>query len=335
MSIPKPVYNPPFNVTRASHSVLTVKDLAKSRNFYVDLIGFIVSDEDKDAIYLRGVAEACHHSLVLKRARGEGEAERVGMRVFTEEDLEKAKSFFEQAGLPATWVEVPYQGRTLHVNGRQRCADRVLRHHGLEAAPRRLVRAPPRRGAAAARSFPTAGARRAEGLRVLDEHGLPAVGIHLARRQRRTAVRLPAAQGQPARHRICAGVRAAAASCRLCNPWNPINSSTSAISPPRWATRPTSNSAPGGTVPGHALFVYMRDPDGHRIELFNTHYQVMDIENEPVRWDASQSAKRRWMLPARRQWFFEASRFAGVELSEPVKKGDPMSLEKLIAAGMR
>ena len=43
---------------------------------------------------------------------------------------------------------------------------------------------------------------------------------------------------------------------------------------------------PGRHGPGHALFVYMRDPDGHRIELFNTHYQVMDIENEPVRWDA-------------------------------------------------
>jgi catechol 2,3-dioxygenase len=61
--IPKPNYNPPFNVTRASHSVMTVKDLAKSRAFYVDLIGFIVSDEDKGTIYLRGVAEACHHSL--------------------------------------------------------------------------------------------------------------------------------------------------------------------------------------------------------------------------------------------------------------------------------
>ena len=164
MSIPKPVYNPPFNVTRASHSVLTVKDLAVSRNFYVDLIGFIVSDEDKDTLYLRGVAEACHHSLVLKRARGEPQAERVGMRVFTEEDLEKAKAFFDKAGLPAKWVEVPYQGRTLHVIGPERRPDRVLRHHGREAAPRRRVRAPPRRGAAAARSFPAAGARRAEGL---------------------------------------------------------------------------------------------------------------------------------------------------------------------------
>ena len=66
---------------------------------------------------------------------------------------------------------------------------------------------------------------------------------------------------------------------------------------------------PGRHGPGHALFVYMRDPDGHRIELFNTHYQVMDIENEPMRWDASQSMKRRWQLPARQQWFAEASPF--------------------------
>jgi catechol 2,3-dioxygenase len=112
--IPRPNYYPPFNITRASHSVLQVKDLAKSRAFYVDLIGLVVSDEDKDAIYLRGVAEICHHSLVLKRANAP-QAERIGMRCFTEEDLEKAKSYFEKAGLLAQWVERPYQGRTLHV----------------------------------------------------------------------------------------------------------------------------------------------------------------------------------------------------------------------------
>ncbi len=150
MSIPKPVYNPPFNVTRASHSVLTVKDLAVSRNFYVDLLGFIVSDEDSDALYLRGVAEACHHSLVLKRARGEPQAERVGMRVFSDEDLEKAKAFFDKAGLPAKWVEVAHQGRTLHVvdaSGApiEFCATMVVKprlvvafehHHG--AVPQRI-----------------------------------------------------------------------------------------------------------------------------------------------------------------------------------------------------
>src|SRR4029079_1176247 len=95
------------------------------------------------------------------------------------------------------------------------------------------------------------------------------------------------------------------------------------------------NTGPAPPGPGHALFVYMRDPDGHRIELFNTHYQVMDIENEPMRWDASQSMKRRWQLPARQQWFAQASHFAGVELRAPARTGDPLSLEKFIAAGMR
>ena len=127
MSIPKPVYNPPFNITRASHSVLTVKDLAVSRNFYVDLLGFIVSDEDKDTLFLRGVAEACHHSLVIKQTRGEAEAERVGMRVFSEEDLDKAKVFFDKSGLPAKWVEVAASGTHAACLGRERRADRAWR----------------------------------------------------------------------------------------------------------------------------------------------------------------------------------------------------------------
>jgi len=149
VAIPKPNYNPPFNITRASHSVLHVKDLAKSRAFYVDLIGLVVSDEDKDTIYLRGVAEICHHSLVLKRANAP-QAERVGMRCFTEEDLEKAKRHFEKAGLPALWVERPYQGRTLHVSDPlglplEFCATMTLKprlmtsfehHHG--AVPHRI-----------------------------------------------------------------------------------------------------------------------------------------------------------------------------------------------------
>ena len=74
----------------------------------------------------------------------------------------------------------------------------------------------------------------------------------------------------------------------------------------------------------------MRDPDGHRIELFNTHYQCMDIEDEPVRWDASLAGKRRWQLPARACWFNEASRFMGVEPREPAHRGNPMTLERYV-----
>ncbi len=89
---------------------------------------------------------------------------------------------------------------------------------------------------------------------------------------------------------------------------------------------------PGRHGPGHALFVYMRDPDGHRIELFNTHYQCMDIDDEPMRWDASFAGKRRWQLPARERWYTEASRFAGVEPRQPPAGRAPMTLEKYVAA---
>jgi catechol 2,3-dioxygenase len=89
---------------------------------------------------------------------------------------------------------------------------------------------------------------------------------------------------------------------------------------------------PGRHGPGHALYVYFRDPDGHRVELFNTHYQMLDIETEPVRWDpADASMMTPWGLPAQKKWFTQATPFAGVAQSAPATAGEPMSLEKFLA----
>ena len=46
MPLRDPVFNPPFNIVRASHVELGVADVARSRAFYVDCLGYIVSDED-------------------------------------------------------------------------------------------------------------------------------------------------------------------------------------------------------------------------------------------------------------------------------------------------
>ena len=104
MHLPKPVYKPAFNVTRASHLVSRVRDLEASRAFYCGLLGLVVSDEDSTTLWLRGLEEACHHSLVLKV--GEPAVERVGMRVLTEEDLDLLQAHFAAAGFPTEWVEV-------------------------------------------------------------------------------------------------------------------------------------------------------------------------------------------------------------------------------------
>jgi catechol 2,3-dioxygenase len=90
---------------------------------------------------------------------------------------------------------------------------------------------------------------------------------------------------------------------------------------------------PGRHGPGHAMYVYMRDPDGHRVELFNTHYQIMDIENEPIGWDPSDhTLSFPWGLPARQAWFEEATPFADVSIREPQVKPKPLTLEAYLAS---
>src|SRR5438094_2134021 len=116
MPLPPTSQSPPFRITRLSHVVLNVSDLNASRRFYEQLIGLIVTRADHEAVYLRGVEEVCHHSLVLQRSRDEPTADRIGFRVLTGDDLDAAARFFAEQGRAADWAEVPHQGRTLSVS---------------------------------------------------------------------------------------------------------------------------------------------------------------------------------------------------------------------------
>src|SRR5258707_3091836 len=115
MALPVTNFDPGFRITRASHVVLTVGDLGASRQFYGEVLGLVLTAEADNTLYFRGVEEACHHSLVLRQdsdSGGDRTCARIGMRVFTPDDLEKAKAFFESKGCPAAWVDVPFQERT-------------------------------------------------------------------------------------------------------------------------------------------------------------------------------------------------------------------------------
>src|SRR5579862_3916498 len=112
MPIREPIFDPPFNVVRASHVELGVCDLGRSRAFYVDCLGLLVSDETDDALYLRGVEERNHHSLVLRRSR-ETDVRALGFKLASEDDLDRAASWFARRNLPTSFPDLPYQGRTL------------------------------------------------------------------------------------------------------------------------------------------------------------------------------------------------------------------------------
>jgi catechol 2,3-dioxygenase len=89
---------------------------------------------------------------------------------------------------------------------------------------------------------------------------------------------------------------------------------------------------PGRHGISNALFLYLRDPDQHRIELFTTHYQFIDLEDKPIRWDVSDPRRAQlWGLPASARWFFEASEFPDEPVREPLMAASPATLEDYLA----
>jgi len=144
MPIRPPLPDPPFSVVRASHVEFGVRDLARARAFYVDCLGLLASDETADALYLRGVEERNHHSVVLRRAR-EPTVAALGFKLASEEDIERAAAWFRAQNLPVAFPELPHQGRTL------RTADTLGMpldfYFGMEQAPSMLQRYSAHRGA--------------------------------------------------------------------------------------------------------------------------------------------------------------------------------------------
>src|SRR5690625_1903734 len=94
--IPTPTAPAP-DILRCAYMELVVTDLAKSREFYVDVLGLVVTAEDEETVYLRSMEEFIHHNLVLRK--GDVAAVAVfSFRVRSPEDVDKAAAFYEELG---------------------------------------------------------------------------------------------------------------------------------------------------------------------------------------------------------------------------------------------
>jgi catechol 2,3-dioxygenase len=310
---PKPVFYPPFNITRVSHVVLTSRDLAAAKAFYTRVIGLVVTEETADTLYLRGIEEIAHHSVVLKRSDGPPRCERMGYRVLTEEELDKAARYFERVGLPCRFAEVPHQGRTLQVDDPlgtplEFCAR-------MPAVERRLLASDHHPGGAALRFdhtqvhmadipratefYTSLGFRTSDYVVAGPEERL--VGVFMHRKDIPWDVVFLPGPG-PRLHHFAYVTPSLIDMMRACDAAG------------LYKYGPSVERGPGRHGQGHVQYVYFRDPDGHRVELvLEAPHHMTDLEAEPVRWDAKKREDTMdWGLPATRAWFEEATDFVGV-----------------------
>lgn len=316
----------PFDILRAGYAELRVTDLDASERFYSDLLGLLVADRTPDALYLRGWEERAHHSLVLRRADSAGVA-RLAFRVRDEEDLVPLEAELRRLG-----------AETERVTCGERAVGPALRAHdpfgyplefyaAMERSETQLQRFDLHRGAPIMRMdhfnlhspaverqlafWQALGFRPTEYIST-DPPGAAderITGAWLARKPTVHDVALTAGRG-PRLHHVGLYVGEPMGVLRACDQ----------LAAAGWAD--AIERGPGRHGVSNAFFVYLRDPDRHRIELYACDYFTGDPDHRPLRWSVADPRCRSfWGTRAPDSWYEESSLLIDAR-GEPVEIGD-------------
>jgi len=324
MPIRKPNFTPPFNIIRASHVEFGVRDLAASCAFYVDCLGYLVTAEDKNVIFLRAVEERNHHSIVLRK-HNEATIPALGYKVASEEDLDRAAFWFAHKGYPTSFPDIEHQGRTLRtcdVHGmpldfyfRMDQVDCMLRKYATYKGARiqridHLNCFTP--DVQASYDFYTELGFRLTEYTETDGDNPQLWAVWMHRKGNVHDIAFTNGRG-PRLHHIGVWTASALDILHICD----VMASSGYLA--------NMERGPGRHGISNAFFLYIRDPDGHRVELFTSDYLTVDPDFEPLRWGL-QDAQRQtlWGHPAPKSWFEEGSVFTGVPVKDPVLEAQPI-----------
>lgn len=104
-------------ILRLGHTELMVTDLPAARAFYVDILGFVVAYEEPGRLYLRGVEEFDLWTLRLTEAQAPGLGH-FSLRVDHPDELDRLERLHKELGVPCMRVpqgSKPGQGDALRV----------------------------------------------------------------------------------------------------------------------------------------------------------------------------------------------------------------------------
>jgi catechol 2,3-dioxygenase len=300
---------PRFDIMRAAYAELTVTDLDAAERFYVDLLGLIVSARTDDALYLRGWEERLHHSLILRQAALPA-CRRLAFRVRDDADLDAIAAEFERRGCDTGFVEDPHPGMGRALNVWDPFGFPLQFFAEMAQFETQLQRFDIQRGAPVMRldHFNLHTPRLEETLLFWRQLGFRATeyiatdgaderitGAWLARKQTVHDVALTAGRG-PRLHHLGLFVAEAGGVLRACDQIAAAGRSEAI------------ERGPGRHGVSNAFFVYLRDRDGHRVELYACDYYTGDVDHKAIRWSVNDPRCRSfWGTRAPDSWYEEST----------------------------
>jgi catechol 2,3-dioxygenase len=323
MPIPAPNLYPPFNIIRLSHVVFGVKDVAASRKFYVDILGLQVTDETADTVYMRALEERGHHCMVLQK-NDVSEVKSLSFKVFSEEELDKAEAFFKSKGHATEWVERPYQGRTLatvdnygmpiefyfKMDRLSPIHQKYELYHGVKPLRIDHFNCYSPSVDESVDFYNELGFRVTEYTEDEESGKLWAAWTH--RKGGVHDIAFTNGLG-PRLHHTAFWVPTPLNIIDLCD----LMATTGYVA--------NIERGPGRHGISNAFFLYILDPDGHRIEIYCSDYQTVDPDLEAIKWDLKDPQRQTlWGAPAPRSWFEHGSTFKGIEPQESTLAASPI-----------
>lgn len=306
--IPTPALTPP-DIVRCAYMELVVTDLAASRAFYVDVLGLVVTEESETEIYLRTFEEFIHHNLVLRQGPVAAVAS-LAFRVRTAEDVDRAQAYYEAMGCrtdrrPDGFVKgvgdsvrvedplgFPYEF-FFAVDHVERLAWRYdLYNPGALVRLDHFNQVTPDvpRGLAYMEAL---GFRVTEDIE--DADGI----VYAAWMRRKDTVHDTALTGGdgPRVHHIAFATHEKHNIIHICDKLGALRISD------------RIERGPGRHGVSNAFYLYLLDPDGHRVEIYTQDYYTGDPDNPVVRWDVHDNQRRDWWgYPVVPSWYSDASR---------------------------
>jgi catechol 2,3-dioxygenase len=323
MPIPAPNLYPDFNIIRLSHIELFVRDMAWSRAYYVDTLGLQVTYEDAGAIYLRAMEERGHHCVILRRGES-GKVGVLGFKVWDEGELDKAEAWFKARDLPTEWIERPFIGRVLRT--RDPWGVPLEFYAKMDRLPVITQEYRLYRGVKPLRidHFNLFSSNVDEAVAFYGDMGFRVTEYTADEETDRTWAAWMHRKGGV--HDIAftngTGPRLHHMAFWVPTPLNIIDlldlmSTTGYVG--------NIERGPGRHGISNAFFLYIRDQDGHRTEIYCSDYQTLDPDLEPIRWDLKDPQRQTlWGAPAPKSWFELGSEFEGATLTKSDLKAQPI-----------
>ncbi|WP_413452645.1 3,4-dihydroxyphenylacetate 2,3-dioxygenase [Georgenia phoenicis] len=299
---------PAPDILRCAYMELVVTDLAASREFYVDILGLVVTHEDDDAIYLRSFEEFIHHNLVLRKGPQAAVAA-FGFRVRSPEDVDRAEAYYRALGCEVRRSE---EGFVRGIRNAVRVQDplgfpyeffyevehvqRLAWNYELYG-PGALVRLDHFNQVypdvvTGAEYLENLGFKRTEDIQ--DENGVVYAGW-FARKHTVHDTALTGGDG-PRMHHVAFSTHEKHNILYICDKLGALRRSDSI------------ERGPGRHGVSNAFYLYLRDPDGHRVEIYTQDYYTGDPDNPVVTWDVHDNQRRDWWgNPVVPSWYTEAS----------------------------